>query len=131
MKGTDDIHLGIYFCFSLAPVSYTHLISEIAVYLRGLEQMMYDMYDHPEELHHLMRFLRDGILAKLDYLEKNNLLCLNNTGNYVGSGGMGYSHQLPQKDFDGSHVRPIDMWGFAESQPTVGVSPALYEERCV
>lgn len=103
-------------------------ISEIAVYLRGLEQMMYDMYDHPEELHHLMRFLRDGILAKLDYLEKNNLLCLNNTGNYVGSGGMGYSHQLPQKDFDGSHVRPIDMWGFAESQPTVGVSPALYEE---
>jgi hypothetical protein len=70
-------------------------ISEIAVYLRGLEQMMYDMYDHPEELHHLMRFLRDGILAKLDYLEKNNLLCLNNTGNYVGSGGMVYDSYEP------------------------------------
>ena len=37
-------------------------ISEIAVFTRP-EQMMYDMYDHPEELHHLMSFLRDGILA--------------------------------------------------------------------
>ena len=30
--------------------------------LRGLEQMMMDMYDHPDELHQLMSILRDGHL---------------------------------------------------------------------
>ena len=45
----------------------------------------------------------------------------------MGSGGYGWSRELPQPDFDG-HVRPIDTWGFAESQETVGVSPAMFEE---
>lgn len=98
------------------------------VNLRGLEQVMLDMYDHPQELHKLMAFLRDGHLAKLDFLEKHNLLSLNNDGTYVGSGGFGYTHELPQKDFDGVHVRTIDMWGFAESQETCYVSPEMFEE---
>lgn len=98
------------------------------VNLRGLEQVMLDMYDHPQELHKLMAFLRDGHLAKLDFLEKHNLLSLNNDGTYVGSGGFGYTHELPRKDFDGVHVRTIDMWGFAESQETCYVSPEMFEE---
>jgi len=53
---------------------------------------------------------------------------LNNDGTYVGSGGFGWTHELPQKDFDGRTVRTIDMWGFAESQETVGVSPQMFEE---
>lgn len=98
------------------------------VNLRGLEQVMLDMYDHPRELHELMAFLRDGHLAKLDFLEKHNLLSLNNDGTYVGSGGFGYTHELPQKDFDGVHVRTVDLWGFAESQETCYVSPEMFEE---
>ena len=95
--------------------------------LRGLQQIMYDMYDHPDELHRLMAFLRDGHLAKLDFLEENNLLSLNNDGTYVGSGGFGWTNELPQSDFDG-HVRTGDMWGFTESQETVGVSPKMFAE---
>jgi len=98
------------------------------VNLRGLEQIMLDMYDHPRELHELMAFLRDGHLRKLDFLEQHNLLSLNNDGTYVGSGGFGYTTELPQKDFDGVHVRTIDMWGFAESQETCYVSPEMFEE---
>jgi hypothetical protein len=98
-----------------------------AINLRGLQQTMFDMYDHPDDLHRLMAFLRDGHLARLDYLESNGLLSLNNDGTYVGSGGFGWSRELPQADFAG-HVRPQDMWGFAESQETVGVSPAMFEE---
>jgi hypothetical protein len=75
------------------------------VNLRGLEQIMYDVYDHPQELHRLMAFLRDGHLQKLDFLEDNNLLSLNNDGTYVGSGGFGYTHELPSPSFDGVHVR--------------------------
>ena len=62
---------------------------------------MYDMVDQPEGLHRLMAFLRDGHLAKLDFLEGNGLFSLNNDDTYVGSGGFGWSHELPQPDFDG------------------------------
>ena len=97
------------------------------VNLRGLAQVMYDMIDRPHELHRLMAFLRDGHLAKLDFLERNGLLSLNNDGTYVGSGGFGWTHELPQPDFDG-RVRACDMWGFGESQETVGVSPGMFAE---
>ncbi len=97
------------------------------VNLRGLEQIMIDMYDNPEGLHRLMAFLRDGHMKKLDFLEKEGLLSLNNDGTYVGSGGFGWTHELPQPDFSG-HVRTIDMWGFAESQETTYVSPEQFEE---
>lgn len=96
--------------------------------IRGLEQIMYDMYDYPDELHRLMAFLRDGHMARLDYLEKNHLLTLNNDGTYVASGGLGYTHQLPKNDFDGKHVRTMDMWGFAESQVTSEISLDMFKE---
>ena len=97
------------------------------VNLRGLLQIMYDMVDAPEELHRVMALLRDGHLAKLDWLEEQGLLSLNNDGTYVGSGGFGWTDELPQQDF-GGRVRPCDMWGFGESQETVGVSPEMYAE---
>ncbi len=96
--------------------------------LRGLEQLMLDMYDEPELLKRVMAFLRDGHLAKLDFLEKNGLLSGNFDGTYVGSGGFGYTRQLPQADFDGARIRTKDMWGFCESQETIGVSPEMFAE---
>jgi hypothetical protein len=95
--------------------------------LRGLTNFMYDLMDSPEQVHRLMTILRDGHLAKLDYLQQNGLLSLNNDGTYVGSGGFGWSRQLPQPDFNGN-VRTIDMWGFGESQETIGVSPKMFAE---
>ena len=96
-------------------------------FLRGLAQMMYDMVDNPDLLHGLMAILRDGTLSLLDALEREGLLSLNNDGTYVGSGGLGWSQELPAADFNGK-VRTSDMWGFAESQETVGVSPRMFAE---
>ncbi len=73
-----------------------------------------------------MEILRDGHLAKLDFLEASNLLP-DNTDMYVGSGGFGYTTRLPQKDFTG-RTRLKDMWGFCESQETVSVDPELFAE---
>jgi len=96
-------------------------------HLRGLQQIMLDMVDNPELIHTLMSILRDGTLRLLEYLEAEGLLSLNNDGSYVGSGGLGWCTELPQPDYDG-RVRMRDMWGFAESQETVGVSPAMFAE---
>ena len=98
-----------------------------AATLRGLSNIMLDLVDHPDELKELLAAISRGYLAKLDYLEAEGLLSLNNDGTYVGSGGYGFTDGLPQKDFSGK-VRCCDLWGFTESQETVHVSPAMYEE---
>lgn len=98
-----------------------------AATFRGLQNMLCDFLEHPDELKELLRRISQGYLDKLDYLEANHLLSLNNDGTYVGSGGFGFTGELPQKDFRGD-VRTADMWGFTESQETVQVSPAMYEE---
>ena len=95
--------------------------------LRGLTNIMMDMIDNPKLIHRLMKILSEGTLKRLDFLEENGLLSLN-TDRYVGSGGFGYTEELPAKGFNGSQVRTTDMWGFCESQETVGVSPQMFEE---
>ena len=94
--------------------------------LRGLQQLMYDLVERPQLVHRLMGILRDGYLQKLQYLESHRLLSPN-TDQYVGSGGFGYTGQLPQGGYHGT-VRLKDMWGFAESQETVGISPEMFAE---
>jgi hypothetical protein len=98
-----------------------------AATLRGLQNMLCDFIENPQGLKELLSILSRGYLDKLDRLEAEGLLSLNNDGTYVGSGGFGFSDELPQKDFRGP-VRARDLWGFCESQETLHVSPAMYEE---
>ncbi|MFW6256898.1 MAG: hypothetical protein ACOC2O_02030 [Bacillota bacterium] len=96
--------------------------------LRGLDQLMIDFYDNPEWVHRMMNFLKECVMRKIDFLEDNNYLSLNTGGIYVGSGGFGYTEELPQYNFNPDKVRTKDMWGFAESQETSGISPDMFEE---
>ena len=99
---------------------------DVLFFLRGLTNLMLDMYDHPDHLHELMSFLRDVNLQRLDYLEKNHLLFSNTDGTYVCSGALGYSDELQAADPE--KITPMDMWGFSESQITVGISPEMFAE---
>lgn len=97
--------------------------------LIGLETLMFAPYDQPEGLHRLMGFLRDEHIKFLDWMETEGLLSDTNEDDYVGSGGAAYTSELPQAGRQpGAPVRLRDIWGFAESQETVGVSPAMFEE---
>ena len=98
-----------------------------AIELIGLENLMLYMFDEPEGLHRLMKFLHDDQMAYIDWLEANDLLFLNNENDYIGSGSEGYTRDLPETDFAGK-VRPKDMWVLLESQETVGVGPQQFEE---
>ena len=98
------------------------------VKLVGLSDMFTLFYDNPELIHRVNQIINEGYLKKLDFLLKNNLISLNDDGTYVCSGGLGYSDELPAKDFDSSNLRLMDIWGFAESQEASQVSPEMFEE---
>ncbi len=95
---------------------------------RGLDQLFWDMVDRPEWLHGVLQFITDGQLSILEAFERENVLSLNNGAHYCGSGGVGFSDELPQPDFDGEHIRATDLWGFATTQIFSEVSPAMHDE---
>jgi hypothetical protein len=99
-----------------------------AIDLIGMTPMLMAMYDNPAGLHRLMAFLRDDFMHYLDWFEREQLLPLNNENDYIGSGSIGYTTELPQAGPAGGAVRVMDLWGLSESQETVGVSPAMFEE---
>ncbi|HUU58847.1 MAG TPA: hypothetical protein VMZ50_04840 [Phycisphaerae bacterium] len=95
---------------------------------RGLDRLFLDMIDRPEWLHRCLRFLTDCRIEMVEKLQRDGALTLNNRGHYTGSGGVGFTGQLPQKDFDGKNVRTMDLWGFATTQIFSEVSPAMHAE---
>ena len=100
-----------------------------AINLIGLQNLMMYMYDDPEGLHRIMAFLRDDHIAYAEWLEKEELLTLNNENDYIGSGSRGHCRELPQPDWkEGDPIRLKDLWILSESQETVGVGPELFEE---
>jgi hypothetical protein len=106
---------------------WTMGMTATAIDLVGLEQLMFLMVDDPDGLHSLMQFLRDDANSFIDWLEKEKLFSLNNENDYIGSGSLGYSNQLPQKGMNG-HPRAADLWCLSESQETVGVGPEMFGE---
>jgi hypothetical protein len=94
------------------------------VLLWGMQQVMLDMVDNPPFVHELMAFLTEAARSKLDFLETSGLLSLN-AACYLPPGGFGHTTELPAAGFTGK-VRTVDMWGFAESQETVGISPEMF-----
>jgi hypothetical protein len=103
-------------------------LTRVLIHMRGLDQMMLDMYDNPSLLHRMMAFLRDDFLREIDLFEQAGGLALNNTPDTItGSGGLGPTGDLPAADFSGT-VRPKDCFCSAESQETVGVGPAQFDE---
>ncbi|MFH1571536.1 MAG: hypothetical protein ABIL09_26325 [Gemmatimonadota bacterium] len=103
-------------------------LTRVLVHLRGLDQMMLDMYDEPALLHRLAAFLRDDYLRELDLFEQAGEVSLNNLPDRLtGSGGLCPVSALPGPGYDGRPAaRHCLCW--AESQETVGVGPAQFEE---
>ncbi len=99
--------------------------------LMGMEAFYMAMYDQPDEVHRLMAYLRDNALRMMRWAEGEGLLRLNNRFQLCGAGvTQGYTNRLPAPGYVGPAARLCDMWGGANSQETVGISPQMYHEFC-
>jgi len=96
--------------------------------LRGIDQLYLDLVDRPEMIHRAIGRIVDGHIAMLKSLEAQGGLSLGNRRHYTGSGGTGYTRELPAAGFDGQRVRICDLWGFATAQIFSEVSPEMHEE---
>lgn len=106
-------------------------LMEVYSDFRGLEQMLYDLYDEPEMVHEVLGMLEAGYVSMVKQYEDMNLLDLNNNEAYCGSGGVGYTNELPGADFNPDKVLARNIWAFAESQEFSSVSPAMHKEFAI
>ena len=94
----------------------------------GIEEALTDLVSRPELVHLAMDRLVSAYLARLDQYVSMNLLSFSDGNFRVGSGGLGYTKQLPKPNFDPKRVRTIDQWGFATAQIFSDVSPKMHDE---
>ncbi len=94
----------------------------------GVEQAMMDLVLRPDMVHAAVSRLVDAYLHELEQWEALNLLTRNDDNTRVGSGGYGYTRELPGPDCDPAHVQARDLWGCATAQIFSDVSPAMHWE---
>jgi hypothetical protein len=94
----------------------------------GVQEAMMDLYDRPELVHKAIDKLVNAYCAMLDQFEAQDLLTLNNAYFRIGSGGLGYTDELPPPDHDPAHVRAKDLWGSGAAQIFSDVSPRMHWE---
>jgi hypothetical protein len=101
---------------------------DVLVRAWGVQELFIDLHDRPGLVHKAIDRLMYAYLSTLDQFEQQNLLTLNNGYNRIGSGGLGYTDELPQSDYDPAHVRANDLWGSSTSQIFTSVSPRMHWE---
>ncbi|MHC4116829.1 MAG: hypothetical protein ACYSWO_04910 [Planctomycetota bacterium] len=94
----------------------------------GVQQALTDLALRPQMVRDIMDRLVEAYLCRLDQYIELNVLSMNNDNHRVGSGGYGYTDELPAKDYDGEHIRPIDLWGNGAAQIFSDVSPEMHAE---
>ena len=94
----------------------------------SVQEAMMDLILRPELVHMAIDRLVSAYLHRLDQWEALGVLALNNGNLRIGSGGLGYTDELPGNDYDPAHIRPHNLWGCATAQIFSEVSPEMHEE---
>ncbi len=97
----------------------------------GVQEAMLDLIQRPDMVHAAVERMVDAWMVELDQFTAQNLLSLDNDNTRVGSGGYGYTSQLPGGDYDPGHVKPHNMWGCSNAQAFSEVSPEMHWEFAV
>jgi hypothetical protein len=97
----------------------------------GVENAMLMLYEEPELVHAAVDRMVDAWMIELDQFVEQNLLALDCNNTRIGSGGYGYTNDLPGDDFDPETVKPHNMWGCSNAQIFSEVSPDFHWEFAV
>jgi hypothetical protein len=92
----------------------------------GVEDAMRDLVDRPEMVEAAISRLVDAYMCELDQWESLNLLTRNDDNTRIGSGGYGYTSDLPGVDNDEAHPHTHNLWGHATAQIFGSVSPRMH-----
>jgi len=97
----------------------------------GVAEAMIDLVERPGLVHAAVDRMVDAWMAELDQFTELNLLSLDCNNTRIGSGGYGYSRDLPGEDYDPARVGPHNLWGCSNAQIFSDVSPEMHWDFAV
>ncbi|NQT59579.1 MAG: hypothetical protein HQ557_11420 [Bacteroidetes bacterium] len=97
----------------------------------GIQEAMMDLVLRPDMVNEAVSRMVDGWMTELDQFVEQNLLSLDCYNTRIGSGGYGYTQELPGHDFDPDYVKPHNMWGCSNAQIFSEVSPEMHGEFAI
>jgi len=96
--------------------------------MMGMENMFLALYEYPELFHKALRQLTDDYHAYIDALEAGEAILPNNDASVVYWDSLGYTNDLPGADDLSGPAKISDVWGYSNSQETIGMSASMYNE---
>ena len=97
----------------------------------GIQEAMMDLIMRPDMVHAFYERMVHAWMKELDQFEEQNLLSLDGNNTRIGSGGYGYTKEIPGKPYDPEWVRPHNMWGCSNAQIFSSVSPEMHWEFAI
>jgi hypothetical protein len=107
--------------------AYSYFMADISTSLaglRGLEQVFLDMYESPKQLHRLLAFMCDAILANNRVAEDAGHYSLTSGNNQA----MPYAEELERPRPNSGPRRRNQIWSFCAAQEFTLVSPQFHNE---
>jgi hypothetical protein len=98
------------------------------VHFMGMENMYVSMFDSPEIFKEMMDRIRADYIAYFKWMENESLLLPTTGAQSLGQGTFCYTEELPSKLPEGRPLSTNEVWGYLDSQETVGISPSAYGE---
>ena len=99
------------------------------VHIMSMENMMLNMLDYPDLFKELMSRIADDTLAYFDMLENSGYILPTVRHDSLGNGSLCYTSELPgEEEAANRRLTTSDVWGFMDSQETIGISPQMFEE---
>ena len=103
--------------------------TQMLVHIMSMENMMLSMYDAPEIFKEMMDRIAEDTLAYYRFLEEKRLILPTVSFEGVAQGSWSFTRELPGwEEWEKRPFTTRDVWGFMDSQETVGISPDMYEE---
>ncbi|MBU8901531.1 MAG: hypothetical protein KOO69_02210 [Victivallales bacterium] len=94
-------------------------------YLRGMENFMLDMYEHPDELHNLLAIMRDAVLAAQEKAEEAGDISLSG---YHPQAPLPYTRGMEDLKPNSGPRKREDLWYNCAAQEYIMVSPQMHYE---
>lgn len=109
-------------CRIVSGCGYSCLTQDI-VHIMSMEDMFCAMLDTPELFERMIGMLSEDYNRYFDFLEEQGLLLPTTEFEGVAQGSLAFTEELSAQP-----RTTRDLWGFMDSQETVGISPELFGE---
>ncbi len=97
------------------------------VHMMGMTDMLFAIMDYPEEFGAFMERIADEYIAFFDWQHAEGLLLPTTADEHLAQGSYCFTTELPGTGLDRPHS-PADLWGYMDSQESVGISPAMFAD---